>query len=153
MPPWRAVGSVIVGIGVTIVLTGVTIVLLPVIGFATADIVGNWLPPWVFVVPPTIGAILGGATTGYLHGNTPRKSAILGCIATAVGLTAIGAVVGLVFLLLMLGMTPAHGQEVDFSKAALTMVALGSGVGFISGAIFGAIGGAGGHVGRQKFSV
>lgn len=150
MSSWKVVGSVLAGMVATVVMTVVTIVLLPFIGFVTADVVGNWLPRWVFGVPPVICATLGGAITGYLQGTTSRNSAILGSIAAACGFSAIGAVVGLVLLVLMLGMTPAHGQETDLSKAALTMFAFGGGVGLVFGAVFGAIGGVSGHVYRQN---
>lgn len=149
MSSWKVVGSVIAGTVATAVMTIVTIILLPIVGFVATQLVGDWLSIWMFLVPIAICATLGGVITGYLQGTTSRKSAILGGVAAACGLSAIGAVVGLIFLGFMLGMAPAHGQETDLSRAALIMFVLGGGVGLISGGVFGAIGGAGGHAYRQ----
>lgn len=151
MSRWKVVGSVVAGTVVTVVVTAATLVLLPLVGYMAAEAGGSRLSLWAFVVPLVTGASLGGAITGYLRGDTSRKSAILGSIAAACGLSAVGAVVGLVFLLLMLGMTPAHGQETDLSKAAVAMGAVGGGIGLVSGAVFGALGGVGGHVYRRKY--
>lgn len=150
MPTWRTVGSVVAGTLVTVVAVALTIVLLPFVGVGAAEFVGNWLPTWVFLLPVAFSAVLGGATTGALSGRTPSRSAALGSLATGVGLTAIGVVVGLVFLVLLLGMTPAHGQETNLAETTRTMVVVGGGVGLVSGATFGAFGGAGGHICRQK---
>ncbi len=150
MSTWRAVASVLAGMLVTVVTVAASIVLLPFIGFGAAELVGNWLPAWVFLLPLALSAIVGGAITGVLQGATPRRSAILGSVATGLGLTVIGAVAGLLFLVLMLGMTPAHGQETNLAETTRTMAMLGGGVGLVAGAVFGAIGGASGHIGRQK---
>jgi hypothetical protein len=152
MPTWRTVGSVVAGTLVTVVAVALTIVLLPIVGIGVANLVGTWLPTWMFLLPVAFAAVLGGATTGAFSGRTPSRSAALGCLATAAGLAAIGVVVGLVSLVLLLGMTPAHGQEPNLAETTWTMVAMGGGTGLLSGAVFGAIGGTGGHVVRQKFS-
>lgn len=152
MALWRGVGSVIAGSVATVVICVLTIVLLPFLGFAAAEIVGTWLPIWVFTIPLALCVIVGGATTGFLQGNTWRQGAILGSLAAALGVTVFGVVFGLVFLLLMLGMIPASGQVPDLSKAALSMATLGGGVGFVTGAVFGAIGGVGGWIIRQEFA-
>ena len=149
MVPWKGVGSVTAGVIATAALTGATIVLLPFLGLLTAEVVGNWLPVWVFAVPVAMSSALGGALTGYFHGDGPRRAAILGSIAVALGLAVIGGVVGLVALVLMLGMTPAYGQ-VDLTTATFSMMDLGGVVGLVSGAIVGAFGGAGGYLGRQE---
>lgn len=153
MSLWRPVGSVIAGAIATIVLGVVTIVLLPFLGFATAEVVGNWLPIWVFAVPLAICPVAGGAITGFLHGKNWKSAAILGCLAAASSVAIFGVVFGLLFLVLLLGMTPAHGQMTDLSKAALTMAAVGGGSGFVAGTVLGAIGGLGGHLGRQKLDL
>ncbi|MFB6219854.1 MAG: hypothetical protein ABEH90_00320 [Halolamina sp.] len=147
---WKTVGSVISGVMVTVILTVLALLSLPFLGFATSEMVGNWVPVWLFILPPVVSASIGGATTGFLLHDTPRRSAILGCLATAFGLTAVGAVIGLGFLVVMLGMTPAHGQTGNLSEAVRTMLTLGGGAGFVAGAVLGAIGGAGGHIVREK---
>lgn len=150
MSTWRTVGSVVAGTLVTVVTVTMTLVLLPFLGFGAAELVGDWLPIWLFLLPVALAAVLGGATTGVLSGRTPSRSAVLGCLATATGLASIGAVVGLLFLVFMLGMIPAHGQETDLAAVTGKVVALGGVVGFVAGAVCGAIGGASGHIGRQN---
>lgn len=150
MSPWKAVGSVIAGAVTTVALSTLTGILLPILGFAAAEAVGNWLPIWVFAVPLAIGVTAGGAIAGLLQGNDRKGGAILGGLAGALGVAVVGVVLGLVFLALLLGMTLGHGQEMDIPKAALAMATLGGGSGFVAGAVFGAIGGVGGSVGRRE---
>lgn len=150
MFPWKAIGSVAAGAAVTVVLGALTIVLLPFLGFATGEVVGNWLPIWVFAVPLVMCATAGGATTGFLRGIDRKGGAILGSLAGGLGFAVVGVIFGFVFLVLMLGMTPAHGQETNLSKLTLTMATVGGGFGFVVGAFFGAIGGVGGHAGRRE---
>lgn len=152
MSTWRTVGSVVAGTVVTVVMVATTIVLLPVIGFGAAELVGNWLPIWLFLLPVVFAAVLGGVTTGALQGATPGRSAILGGVATGLGLTAIGAVLGLLVLGILLGMTPAHGQVTGLARATRTMLAAGGVAGLVVGAVFGAFGGAGGCICRRKLS-
>lgn len=150
MSPVRSVGSVIVGTVVTLALGGFTIVLLPFLGFATGEVAGNWLPIWVFAFPLVLCATVGGATTGFLQGIDRKRGAILGSLAGGLGFAVVGIVFGFLFLVIMLGMTPAHGQETNLSRLTIRMTTVGGGSGFAVGALFGAIGGAGGHVGRQE---
>lgn len=150
MSLWKTAGSVVAGAMVTITLTVVSLFALPLLGFATSELVGQWVPVWLFALPPVVAASSGGATTGFLEPETRRRSAALGCLATALGLTAVGAVLGLVVLVVMLGMTPAAGQPVNISKGVSWTLAVGGGVGFVAGAVFGAVGGAGGRLLRQK---
>lgn len=153
MFPWKAIGSVTAGAAVTAVLGALITVLLPFLGFATGEVVGNWLPIWAFAVPLLMCATAGGATAGFLHGVDRKGGAILGSLAGGLGFAVVGAIFGFVFLVLMLGMMPAHGQETDLPKLVLTMATVGGGSGFVVGALFGAVGGVGGHVGRQTLDL
>ena len=149
MVPWRVASRVAVGAVATVLLSVSTAVLLPFLGIATAEVVGNWLPLWTFAVPLAICPAAGGAITGFLQGDDWKDCAILGGLAAALGSVVIGVIAGLVALLVLLGMTPAHGQEADLSRGALAMATLGGGAGFIAGAAFGAVGGAAAHVARR----
>lgn len=152
MTPWRTVGSVIAGASVTLVLNLLALVLLPVFGFVTAQLVGDWVPVWLFLAPSILCVVGGGATAGFLSGRPQEWCAALGGLAGALGVTAIGILLGLGFLVLLLGMTPAHGQETNLSKLTLTMVSLGGGAGFVVGAVLGATGGLIGHLGRAELT-
>lgn len=149
MPSWKGVVGVIAGVAVTVVMGLLVIVTLPILGFASAEAVGNWLPLWVFAIPLVLCPTAGGATTGYLRGTTRKRGAVLGSLAAALGISLFGVVLGLVFLLLLLGMTPASGQATDLSTAATTMATVGGVVGFVIGGAFGALGGVGGYLVRQ----
>lgn len=151
MSSWKGIGSVIAGLIVTVVLGIFTIVLLPLLGITTAEVVGNWLPIWIFLIPLALCPAAGGATTGYSLGTTRRRSAMYGGLAAALGITIFGVIFGLLFLLFMLKMTPAHGQVTDLSQVTLAMAILGGLVGFVAGAALGALGGIGGHFTRQQF--
>lgn len=153
MPPSEAVGRVVVGTTATVLLSVLALLLLPFLGIATGETVGTWLPPWIFAVPLAMCATVGGALTGFLQRDGWTNSTLFGGLAAALGGTVIGVVVGLMVLLVLLGMTPAHGQEPDISRGVLTMAALGGGAGFVAGAVLGAIGGVGGHLVRQALDV
>ncbi|AUV80592.1 hypothetical protein C2R22_02050 [Salinigranum rubrum] len=146
----REAAGVVAGTVVTVVLGFLTLLVLPALGFVTASVVGNWLPTWVFAVPLTLCAVVGGATTGYLQETGQRRGAILGGFAAALGVVLVSVVVGFIALVLVLGMTPTHGQDVDFFGAMRTVGVLSGGTGFVVGTIFGALGGVGGHIGRQR---
>lgn len=146
MIPQKTVGSLLAGAAITVVTA---VVLLPFLGLATAHVVKGRV--WAIAVPLTTGATIGGAFVGYLQDETRRRGAVLGCMAAASGLTVIGAVLGLVVLVIAMGMTPAHGQELALVEGIVTFVTLGGGAGLLVGAVFGTIGGVGGHVGRQRF--
>jgi hypothetical protein len=151
MAPWQELGSIAVGAVGTAVLTAATIAILPVVGLLTGAIVGVWIPMWVLVLPVSGSPVLGGAIAGSLGGGARRRAALDGAIASSLGLAMVGAVLGLMALLVMLGMTPAHAQ-VDLSEAALAMAALGAGGGLAVGAVLGAVGGIGGaRVRRESF--
>lgn len=150
MAPWRTAGSVVAGTVATVVSGVLIVVLLSVVAVAWAAVVGSWLPVWVFAVPLVLCPIAGGFTTGILQEDAEAHSAILGGLAAALGVSIFGVVFGLLFLVLMLNMTPAYGQTGDLSTATLTMATLGGAIGFVGGAGFGAIGGVGGHVARRR---
>lgn len=149
MSPWRAIGGLIAGTGVTLVLSTLALALLPLLGLVTTRLVGDWVPIWLFAALPMLGAVAGGATTGFLSRRT-RSGVQFWGVAAAPGVTAIGIVFGLAFLLLIPGITPAHGQETNLSALLFRMVSLGGGAGFVTGAVLGAIGGVVGHLGRAE---
>lgn len=149
MPRWKTAVAIIAGVSTTVMMGGLATVVLPLIGFTAGEVVANWIPLWVLTVL-VICPVIGGAITGTLRGETPRKSATLGCLAAALGLSVMGAVIGLGVLVLTLGMIPAHGQETDFTRMTGVLLALGAGTGLVSGAVFGAVGGVSGHVSRRK---
>ena len=151
MSPWRTVASVTAGLVVTILLGFTTLLALPLVGLATAAVVGNALPTWVFVVPVALCGTVGGATTGALQRSDEKRCAVLGSVASALGLLFVGVVLGLVALVFLLGMTPAHGATPNLADAARTVSTLGAGVGAVVGAVFGAVGGVGGCLGRRRF--
>lgn len=150
MSRWTAVGTIIAGATVTVALTALTVVLLLLLGLVAAEVTGNWSLLRVFAASLALWATVGGATAGFFREDNRKWSAIRGSLAGALGIAVIGVIFGLVFSVILLGMTPAHGQEVDSSKSILTMVALGGGSGFITGAIFGAVGAVGVGVCRQE---
>lgn len=151
MSSWRAVGRVGAGAVTTVLLSVTTVILLPFLGIATAEVVGNRLPLLVFAVPLPLCAVAGGGLTGYLQAEGRRECTALGGLAAALGGTVVGVGFGLVALLVLLGMTPAHAGPVDLSEGALLSAALGGGAGFLVGGVLGAIGEAGAHVARRRF--
>ncbi|MFC7096787.1 hypothetical protein [Halobaculum marinum] len=150
MAPLKAGSRVLAGTIATVLLSVLSLPLLPVLGIATAEIVDAPLSPWILTVPLAICAVAGGAITGAIHGETTTQSTILGSLAGGLGGAVIGVVLGGVLLLVALGMTPAHGQEPNLLEGARTMTVVGGGTGFVAGAIFGAVGGVGGHVVRRE---
>lgn len=148
MASWRTLGSVVAGVGVTIGLSALALVVLPLLGRTVAHVVGDWLPTWLLAVPSVLCAVAGGATTGFLSGRTRTWCAVLGGTAAALGAAVLGVVVGFALLVLILGMTPAHGQETNLSALTFRMLSLGGGTGFVVGAVLGAAGGVVGHLGR-----
>lgn len=153
MIPSETVGRVVVGTIATVLLGVLTLLLLPFLGIATGELVGTSLPPWIFAGPLAMCATVGGAITGFLQRDDWTSCTLLGGLAAALGGTIIGVAIGFIVLLILLGMTPAHGQESDLSRGLLTMAALGGGTGFVAGAVFGAVGGVGGYAIRNKLDV
>ncbi|WP_372912745.1 hypothetical protein [Salinigranum sp.] len=150
MSPWRTVASVVAGLVVTVVLSVATLLALPVVGLATAAVVGPTLPTWLFAAPLALCGAGGGATTGRLQRGDGRRCAVLGGVAAALGLLVVGVVLGLVALVFLLGMTPAHGAEPNLAEAVRTVGTLGAGVGAVTGTVSGSIGGVAGSHWRRR---
>jgi hypothetical protein len=105
----------------------------------------------------TVGCVVAGAfSTGWLSVVTLVLLPFLG-FATAdhrgTRSPLVGAVAGVTTLLILLGMTPAHGRVPDLSEATLVFGSLGAGpgAGFVGGGLFGSVGGFGAHVARREF--
>jgi hypothetical protein len=150
MSPWRTVASVVAGLVVTVALSVATLLVLPAVGLATAAVVGPALPTWLFAVPLALCGAVGGATTGFFQRGDGKRSAVFGGVAAALGLLVVGVVLGLVTLVLLLGMTPAHGTEPNFTEGVRTVGTLGAGVGAVTGTASGGIGGIAGSRWRRR---
>lgn len=146
----RAVGSTVAGALATVLASASTLVALPFLGLATAKVVGTWVPAWAFLLPLGLCAALGGSITGALQVEGRARSAALGGLSAGVGTAVVGVLAGLVVLVVLLGMTPAHGQTTDLSRAALRAGSVGGGVAFVGGVAFGAVGGLCGHGLRRR---
>lgn len=145
MPRWRAAGGVVGGAAVTAVMLGVTLLSLPILALVAAAVLGNWLPVWVFALPPVLAVGLGGAVSATLVGGEGGRPAVLGTLGAALGVAVVGVLVGLVALVVVAGFVPASGQPVDLSAGAVPFGSLGAAAGLLFGV---AVGGAGAVAGQ-----
>jgi ABC-type transport system involved in multi-copper enzyme maturation permease subunit len=153
MSLWRDAATVVAGATATVVLSGVTalVLLLLFVGVPAVSTAASQLSDWVLVLPLALCAVGGGATTGSLQRDSPTKCATLGCVAASLGVLFVSAVVGLLALVVVLGMTPAGGREPDLAQAVLTVEGLSVGITLVIGPAFGAAGGLGGYLARRHF--
>ena len=147
---WGAV-RVTVGATVTLVSSLVVAFSLPVLGLGAAAVVGDGLPVWLFALPLVACPVVGGAIAGVVRRRDRRVDTLLGGVAGAVGVAAVGVLFGLGGLVVVLGLTPNHvADPLTFSEGAPVWAFVGAIAGFVVGAVLGTVGGAGGATLRRK---